>query len=366
MAIEIEFDDVSLEPTLEVDSGIETKEEKTTETEVQNANVETPKKRGRPANAKPIGTETNTTTETETENVGTVAEEEESTEGTSAEDENEETLIQTMAKKIGIEIPEGTEFTDDEDGLVQFNQFVAEKIADDKLNGFFENLPPVAGDFFDYLQMLGDDVTDEKIKSFFTTVNPEIDYGAIDLEDENIQKTVLKTQLKKMGYTDEDIKAEIAEYEMSNTLKAKATRASTILAANQKTERASLLANEKAEADIKKANTQKFFAGVKEVIDSGKVNNFTIPVTERKAQLDYDLSGQFMKDLNEILKDPTQRTQLGVTIKHKWNLDKYVNAAAATQKAQGLKAKLAASSSKLKGGNTSGGVTNSEIDFEEY
>lgn len=278
---------------------------------------------------------------------------------------DEETFIQTMAKKIGIEIPEDMEFSDDEDGLIEFNEFVADKRADDKLNSYFAALPPIAGDFYDYLQMLGEDATEDKIKEFFSSVNPEIDYKSIDLENVDTQKAIMKTMMKKQGYTDADIKEELDDMEIANTLKRQAEKASKVLAASQEKERGEILLREKEENAKRVANTQKFFNSIKQVIDGGKVNNFNIPTTEKKALYDYDASGQFMKDINEMLKDPTLRVQLALTAKNKWNLGKYIETAAATKQAQSLRDKVKSSNGKPRSGTSFDGQVSNNINWDE-
>jgi hypothetical protein len=265
---------------------------------------------------------------------------------------------------MGVEIPEGVEFEDSEDGLMEFNDYVSELKADEKLNGWLGSLPPVATDFFDYLQMLGDSADEEKIKEFFTTVKPEIDYKSIDLTDVVAQKAVMRTLYKSLDYSDEEIKDAIEDLEIANTLEKQAKLAAGKLAVRQEKERDVMLQKERQQAQMRKEAIQQFFGGVKQVIESGKVNNFTIPVQERRAIFEYDARGQFMEDLNAVLKDPAKRVELAIALKNKFNLDKYVKTAAATQRATSLKDKVK-SSNKLKGGNTYDRVVNDDIDWDD-
>jgi len=358
---EIDFDDVSLEPTTSVDELLDPIVKETPETtEI----VEVKKEKGKPGpkpkvkDATVEGVTDDTTTEATTEE-GTTTEE------TNEKSDVEENFIQTMAKKIGIEIPEGMEFSDDEDGLIEFNDYLSDIKADNKLNTYFEGLPPVAGDFFDFLDLIKEDPDrEDKIKEFFTSVKPEIDYKSIDLENVDTQKAIMKTMMKKQGYTDADIKEELEDMEVAGTLKRQSEKASKVLASTQEKEREVLLAKEKEEANIKKANNQRFFNKVKETIEAGKVNNFTIPVTEKKAAFDYDVSGQFMKDINEALQDPIRRTELATALRNKFNLSKYITQAAATKKAEGLRSKIAQSNGRLKSASSYGGNPNTTIDWD--
>lgn len=280
------------------------------------------------------------------------------------EPEVEEGYIKSLAARQGIEIPEGMEFEDSEDGLAEYNEYVTDLKSDTKLNNYFASLPPVAGEFFDYLQMLGEEATEDKIKAFFTTVNPEINYSEVDLDNETVQKAVLKSFYKKNDYTDEQITKKLDKFEIAGILKDEAEEAAGLLSKLQAKERSALLEQEKINERTKKENTQKFFSTIKQTIESGKVNNFTIPVTERKAQFDYDVQGNFMNDLNEILRDPNKRLELAIAVKNKFNLGKFVVQAATTLKANTLSAKLKSSAATGKNATSGPGVSNNQIDWD--
>jgi hypothetical protein len=370
---DLDFDDVTLGDTSEVGTGIADPINPEPTTPQETAEPENKKQRGRPKkDATTTGTEDDNTSKKEPTGSAkndfveeiTTDDEEEEDDTDEDKDSGESNFIKSIADKLGIELGEDEEFEDSEDGLIQFTQRAAEEFADAKLNGWLEALPPVASNFFDYLQMLGEDATEDKVKSFFTTVNPEIDYKSVDLTNEDIQKSVMRTFYRKMDYSDDEIKEAIDDLEIAGTLSKQAKTASTKLAAIQEKEMAGLLEEERQANIVKKQNTQRFFGNVKQVIDNGKVNNFSIPVSEKKAIFDYDVQGAFMKDLNEILKDPSKRVELAIAVKNKFNLNKYISAAAQTQKANGLRDKLKSGTSKLKGGNATNGVANDSIDWD--
>lgn len=365
---DLDFDDVTLGATSEVGGGIADPINPEPTTPQEPAEPEVKKQRGRPKkDATPTGTEDDNTSKEEPTGGKKVNDVE--TDETDAEEDNENTsteegFIKSIADKLGIELGEDEEYEDSEEGLIEFTQRAAEEFADAKLNGWLEALPPIASNFFDYLQMLGEDATEDRVKSFFTTVNPEIDYKSVDLTNEDIQKSVMRTFYRKMDYSDEEIKEAIDDLEIAGTLSKQAKTASTKLAAMQEKEMAVLLEEERQANAVKKQNTQRFFSNVKQVIENGKVNNFTIPVAEKKAIFDYDTNGQFMQDINDILKDPAKRVELAIAVKNKFNLNKYISAAAQTQKVNGLRDKLKNGTSKLKGGNSTNGVANDSIDWD--
>jgi len=289
------------------------------------------------------------------------------TEPVEGEEVIEPTLISSLAAKMGFELGEDDVFEETEEGLVEFIKSTGDKLADSKLNGYFESLPPIAGDFFDFLQMLGDEATEEKIQAFFSSVKPEIDYKSVDLNNEDAQKAVMRTFYKKMEYNDAEIMEAIEDLEIAGTLAKSAKVASTKLAARQESERAALLEKTRAEDLAKKEKIQKYWGAVDTTIKNGKVGNFNIPVAEQKAMLEYmskpTKSGvpQFQEELNNMTVE--DRIQLAIAVKNKFNLSKYINTAVKTAQASTLRERLATGATKLKGAPV-GGSGSEEIVFE--
>ncbi len=268
-------------------------------------------------------------------------------------------LFSTLAESLGIELE--NEFEETEEGLSSFVQTAADKIADNKLNGWLESLPPVASDFFDYLQMLGEEATEEKIQNFFSSVKPEIDYKSIDLTNEDAQKAVMRTFYKKMDYDDDEIKDAIEDLEIANTLEKSSKVASTKLAAAQEKERLALLEQTKQEDNLKRQKIQKYWENVDSTIKSGKVHNFNIPVAEQKAMLEYmskpTKAGvpQLQEDLNNMSVE--DRIALAIAVKNKFNLNKYITAAVKTQTANTLRQRLNSGNIKLKSSGENNSVS---------
>lgn len=280
----------------------------------------------------------------------------------------ETTLFKGLSEKLGFELGEEEEYEETEEGLASFVQTYADKLADGKLNGWLETLPPVASDFFDYLQMLGDEATEEKIQNFFSSVKPEIDYKSVDLNNEDAQKAIMRTFYKKMDYNDDEIIEALEDLEIAGTLAKQAKVASTKLSAVQERERAALIEETKAKDLAKKQKIQEYWNKIDTTIKNGKVGNFNIPVTEQKAIFEYmskpTKAGipQFQEELNAM--SPEDRIQLAIAVKNKFNLTKYISAAVKTANVSTLRDRLAGNGTKLKGGNAPVGSTSEEIVFE--
>lgn len=280
----------------------------------------------------------------------------------------EATLFKAISEKLGYELSEDEEYEETEEGLTTFVQTYADKLADGKLNEWLGTLPPVASDFFDYLQMLGGEATEEKIQDFFKSVKPEIDYKSIDLNNEDAQKAVMRTFYKKMDYNDEEIKEALEDLEIAGTLAKQAKVASTKLSAVQERERLDLMKQTEATDLAKKEKIREYWNKVDATIKSGKVGNFNIPVTEQKAILEYmskpTKAGipQFQEELNAMSAE--DRIQLAIAVKNKFNLSKYISAAVKTAQVSNLRERLAGNGTKLRGSNPVGSGGSEEIVFE--
>lgn len=281
-------------------------------------------------------------------------------------DEPEESLFDTIAQRLGYEFQDDETYEEDEDGVAKFVESVSDKLADQKLNSFLESLPPVASEFFDYLNMLGDNATEDKVKEFFTSVNRELDYKAIDLNNEDVQKSVLKTFFREAGMEDDEIKETLEDFEVGGLLKKQATIAASKLDKRQESKRQDLLESER-QADLKrKADLQEFWGNVDKTIKTGKVQNLSIPAAEQKALLEYmskpTKSGKSVmsEDLAKLTTE--DRVALALWLKNKGNLGKYVQAAATTQRVATLRDKLNKSTGKFKGAGGNNSIED-DIDF---
>ena len=156
------------------------------------------------------------------------------------------------------------------------------------------------------------------------------------------------------------------DYEVVGILKKQATIAASKLDKRQETKRQELLESER-QADLKrKQDLQDFWSNVEQTIKKGKVQNLSIPLAEQKSLLEYmskpTKSGKSV--MNEDLAKLTveDRVALAVWLKNKGNLDKYVQAAARTQRVTTLRDKIKNTTQKFKGAGGNNSVED-DIDF---
>jgi hypothetical protein len=267
------------------------------------------------------------------------------------EEEVTEGLVNALAAKLGYEFGEDEEYEETEEGLVQFIQKQQQVGAQEIVENYFNNVHPKGGEFFDLINMISDLSESEQgdiIEEFFKGKSPELDYSSINLEDENTQKSVLKTFYRASGFSDEQINKKLDKFEIAGMLQEEAEEASELLAKMQKEESKKVIEREKQEQVQRRQQNDRYYSALRQTIESGKVNNFTIPVNERKATFEYIAKGDALNKLNEMWSTIEGRTQLALLLKNDFKLDKYINQAAKTQVVTGLRDKLKAGASKLK------------------
>lgn len=315
------------------------------------------KKRGRPAKPKEEVKVEETKVEEfkkEEPKVETTEESEEQTE--------EESLIKTIASKLGIELTEEDDFEDSEEGLIAFTERAGKEFADQQLNSFFEEHPDL-GEIFDYVMLGG------KVEDYYKAITPEIDYKSVDLENETVQKSILKTLYRNNGYSDEQITKKLDKFEIAGILKEEAEEASVLLAKAQEQEKSVLIENQRKEAEAIRQRQAKMWGEMEQIVKNRKVQDFEIPVSEIQSTLDYmkkpvkNGMSQWQIDQNELTLE--DRAALAFFMKNKGKLGKYINQAATTQRVSTLRSKLTGGKTTLKGGvNTESISTNEDIVFD--
>ena len=266
-------------------------------------------------------------------------------------DEDEESLITGLAAKLGYELGEDESYEETEEGLVAFIQKQQEIGAQQMVDNYFQSVHPKAAEMFDLVNMISDlpiEEQDKILDDFYKGKSPEIDFESVNLEEEATQKSVLKTFYKKNGFSDEQITKKLDKFEIAGMLKDEAADAIEHLVKLQKDEAKKILEKEKKEAETRKEQTKKYYQTLQSTIESGKINNFVIPVNERKATFDYIAKGDALNKLNEMWSTPEGRIQLAIMLKNDFKLDKYIDTAAKTKQVSSLKQKLEAGKSKLK------------------
>jgi hypothetical protein len=118
-------------------------------------------------------------------------------------------MFATLGAKLGYEI-EG-EFSEDYDGLAEYTNAVGEQIAKEQLEKIFASMPDVK-EYYEYRANSGDPL------KYFEAQQAEVDYHAVDLQNEAHQKRVIIDGMRQQGFGDEDIARMVESYEDAGIL----------------------------------------------------------------------------------------------------------------------------------------------------
>lgn len=277
------------------------------------------------------------------------------------ETEETDSVISAIATRLGIELAEGEEFEESEEGLTSFVSTMADRIADQKLNQFFEEQPQL-GEVFDFVMMGG------KLEDYFKASSPELDYKNLDMDSEDVQKSVMRTLYRKMDFTNEEIDAALEDLEIGGVLKKQAEVAAKKLEGIQAKEKEALINAQREEQKKAQIRIQEYWEKVNSTVKSGAIKGFQIPATDQKALYEYMSKpvnkGKSQEMIDAEKEDIETRTLMAFLRMKKFDLGKFVKATATTQRTGSLRDKLATSRNKLKGSDPRGVSSGTDYDID--
>ena len=281
---------------------------------------------------------------------------EETSESLSSSDEEAEEpgVIDTLRTKMGYEV--AGEFSEDYDGVVGFTQAVAQEIAKEQLDAVFGQFPDVE-QYLQYRYNGGD------AKKYFQATNPNVDFGAIELTDEDVsmQRMVVQEFLQRQGYTADEISETVQEYVDAGILMGQATRSLGKLKIAQEKEAKDLVAAQQRQAEENQRQVQQQWQSIRTTIDAGTVKGFTIPNADRNKFFSWmsdavDNQGRTQRLLDRESMDLETQVAMEYLLWKNFDLSKLVANTKNTKQAKNLKEKLQQrkpSNQRMKGGQTS-------------
>lgn len=188
--------------------------------------------------------------------------------------EHEESVLEEIRKHFGYEI-EG-DFSEDIDGLKSYTTEVARKMALDEFQGVFEAYPDVA-EYMQYRMNNGDPTK-------FFEVNNEPDYSNIELSDDNESqaKEVVRAFFKKQGFTDDEIKDTIEDYEDTGILAKQAKKVLPKLKAMHEGDKQRLIEERELQKQKEVEEAKQYWTNVQSTINSGNIKNIAVPEADKK------------------------------------------------------------------------------------
>ena len=147
-----------------------------------------------------------------------------------------------------------------------------------------------------------------KFEDFYRIQQEGINLDAMDLEDENNQKQIIRELLRHDGYTDDQINKRISRYEDADMLYDESEDALDRLKNIRKAEAEAAAKQQEELARQQQEQSKAFFDAVtKDINNLNNIRGISIPKEDRKALFDYifkvDQNGvsQYQKDFNENL-----------------------------------------------------------------
>lgn len=144
----------------------------------------------------------------------------------------------------------------------------------------------------------------------YLSIDADIDFESLDIEDEDNQKLIVKEFLKEKGINIKSIEKKLAKYEEAGLLEDEATDALEALREIKTQRKEELLAEQQKKAEKAQKEQQEFFGNVvKEIKGMDSIHGLNIPEKDKKDLLEYifkpDSNGQtkYQKDYSKSLKN---------------------------------------------------------------
>lgn len=213
---------------------------------------------------------------------------EEGLEKVNEENEQEESS-ETKDKSVVGEVLESLgfegeyEYEDTPEGLKTLTLDVANKLAEEQLDGIMENFPLVQR-HLEYVMNGG------QSQDFMKANDPQSDYSKVQLSENDtpMQRVVLSNYFKAKGHDDNMIKELIEDYEDSGKLFAKAELAKGALATAQGKQREYMLEQQKEQNAKTREEEKQFWTGIHKTIqEKDELAGITIPNREKNKFFKY-------------------------------------------------------------------------------
>ncbi len=260
-------------------------------------------------------------------------------EGDEEDEDSEDSVIAELTKHLGIELPEGEKFEDSVEGLKKFMETASEQIAYAQLQSVFEAVPDVQ-EYMNYRLNGGDP------EQYLSAVK-STDYSSVEIKEENVsvQKQVIREDLKRQGFEDEEINEVLEDYEETGLLYKHSQKSQKRLVNQDKKRKEQMLEEQKAAAEEQRKKNAETWQKVQDTIQKGELQGVVIPKTERRKFFDWmskpiDQQGNTARSKARGEMDMDTMLALEYLLYKKMNLNDLVTRKANTQNAQSLKDRL--------------------------
>ena len=286
------------------------------------------------------------------------------------EDDDEEvedkgsTVVSEILEKLGYDTEE--EYDDTTEGLLAMTQDVGKQMAEDQLDGLFENFPLVKN-HLEYVLNGGDS------QDFMQAYDPNLDYNRIELdeEDSRSQKGVLSDYFVTKGHDKDFIDELLTDYEDTGKLYQKAEAARKAMGKMQEQSRSQLVARQQEQRQQTQEQQQNFWDGVYETInETDDFSGISIPKREKSKFFDYvskpvTKDGKTQRDLDHAESEIETKLAIDYLMYKGFDLSKFVDKKAKTQSARSLKDRISRNEERVKSARKATRRKSKQVDLDD-
>lgn len=283
-----------------------------------------------------------------------------------ASEGGESTVVGEVLQSLGFEMPE-TPYEDTPEGLAQMVQDVGNQMAMEQMQEVFDRYPLIQK-HFEYVQNGGR--SDEFIKAFDGTR----DYDKLELSEDDtaMHRQVLSDYLTKKGHDRDFIEDMLKDYDDSERLYEKATKAHAALKKGQAEERKQLLEQQKAQKAQAEKERQEFWEGMYDAIDkTDELAGIQLPKRDKSRFFEYiskpvTRDGRTQRDIDHAEAEMPMRLAIDYLMFKGFDVSTLMGKKKATKKVQTLKERMEKGGSrKLKSGKGPSKREGTGIDLEQ-
>lgn len=255
------------------------------------------------------------------------------------DDENEEnddenssnSIFLNVAQKLGVEgddefnkeLQELDSMDDPSEAIYNFTEKVLSNVTSIYSKSLSEK-HPVLNNVVEFLENGGniENFINNKAINDYSSYN----FKQTDVDDNSnkIREEAIREEARIKGVSEEDIEDIIDVYKVKNKLHEKFEKAKNFLKEHkEQTEKEMLQEAEKTAKAQREANV-KHWTNVKEIIDSGKIDNMIIPKSMRDELFNYmakDVDGNGNSQFHKDISDPKNAIKLSLLLKKGFNVD---------------------------------------------
>ncbi len=269
-------------------------------------------------------------------------------------------IIQELSTRMGYKVD--GDFSDDYEGVVSYTKGVAEQMASQQLQNFFEAYPQVK-DFYDYSAAGGE------AKKYFKVTAPEVDYATLEIKEDNVsqQKRILSDFYGKQGWSQDEITEQLDDFEDAGFLHKQATKAAKRLETFQSKEKELVVEQQKAQAQEQAENQRNVWNNIQSTVQAGHLSGIEVPENEKQGFFKWmsagtDNQGNTQRDIDRSHMDMESSLALEYLIYKKLDFSKLLQSRSTTAKTRTLSQKLKQTPASKRMKSTRSGSAQARVD----